>query len=64
MEKNETARRSSAGSLICPRCGSEMNRHAVKVDPTLSGSDAGFDGILQEFHTCPRCRYVLERHAE
>jgi hypothetical protein len=41
-----------------------MNRHAVKVDPTLSGSDAGFDGILQEFHTCPRCRYVLERHAE
>jgi len=46
-----------------PRCGSQMNRHAVKVDATRAGSDPGFDGVLQEFHTCPRCRCVLERHA-
>lgn len=64
MEKNDAAGRSAAGSLICPRCGSEMNRHAVKVDATRPESDAGFDGILEEFHTCPCCRYVLERRAE
>ncbi len=50
--------------LDCPRCGNEMNCHAVKIDTTLipeEGSpDAGLGGVLQEFHTCRECRYVLE----
>ncbi len=63
-EKNETALRSAHGRLLCPRCGAEMNRHAVKVVNTIFEVRAGDDmtgGVLQEFHTCPACRYVLER---
>jgi uncharacterized C2H2 Zn-finger protein len=65
VEKNENAVRSPKGDLLCPRCGSEMNRHAVKIDPSLTPGDRDADlgGVLQEFHTCPGCRYVLERRA-
>jgi DNA-directed RNA polymerase subunit RPC12/RpoP len=52
----------------CPRCGNRMTRHAEKV---VFGDDAGdasdpasaSDGIVDEFHTCPACRYVLERRS-
>ncbi|HEY6051120.1 MAG TPA: hypothetical protein VIZ58_07715 [Thermoanaerobaculia bacterium] len=39
-----------------------MNRHAEKIvhrDPESSD----FDGVVEEFHTCPACRYVLERRS-
>jgi NAD(P)H-dependent FMN reductase len=63
----ETRVRESPPRIAWPIFGTGMNRHAEKVDPSLSpiGQDvqaaALFGGVLQEFHTCPRCRYVLER---
>ena len=44
--------------MICPKCGAEMNKHAVKVDygdldPKLI--DDEFEGVLKEVHTCPVC---------
>ena len=62
-EENETAVRSAHGRLPCPRCGAAMNRHAVRVVKTIFEERDGdeSDGVLQEFHTCPVCRYVLER---
>ncbi|HZS06554.1 MAG TPA: hypothetical protein VFD58_17085 [Blastocatellia bacterium] len=37
-----------------------MNFHAVKVDDTQAtdrpeSTDHGFGGILEEFHSCPKC---------
>ncbi|HKA36604.1 MAG TPA: hypothetical protein VKH43_07265 [Thermoanaerobaculia bacterium] len=65
MNKEETAKTSAAGHLICPRCGSDMNRQAEKLDYTVDPSSPSFDpilgGALMEFHTCPGCTYVLER---
>ena len=53
----------------CPGCGALMNRQAEKViqgeaAEHVGGLDATFDGILMEFHTCPACRFVLERRLE
>ena len=66
MNKNEQAKVSGSGRLICPQCGGEMNRHAEKVDysadPTGTSS-TDFGGVLMEFHTCPGCKNVLERAA-
>ena len=52
----------------CPRCGNRMNRHAEKVVHRGGGealetgeTRTAFDGVIEEFHTCPVCRYVLER---
>jgi len=43
-----------------------MNRHAEKIDyraaladPTAA--DPWLGGVLDEFHTCPNCRFVLQR---
>jgi ribosomal protein S27AE len=47
--------------LICPRCGAEMNHHAMKVDegPDDSGNiDPVFGGVLKEAHTCPNCGHI------
>ena len=54
--------------LRCP-CGAEMNRHAEKVDYSAALADPSlFDpalgGALEEFHTCPNCKNVVERPAE
>ncbi len=67
MSKNEQAKVSAGGRLICPRCGSEMNRHAEKLDygadPAGTSFDPALGAGLMEFHTCPGCKYVLERAA-
>ena len=55
----------SSEPVACPRCGGAMNRHAEKVvftgDPGETPARRAFDGAVEEFHTCPACRYVLER---
>ncbi len=67
MNKNEQAKVSPGGRLICPRCGGEMNRHAEKLDYSADPSGPSFDPVfgaaLMEFHTCPGCKNVVERNA-
>ncbi len=46
--------------MICPKCGVEMNHHAMKVDygsglDNPAAVDPIFGGVLQEAHTCPEC---------
>lgn len=44
--------------MICPKCGSDMNHHAVKIDYGMDDAaliDKAFGGILEEVHTCPKC---------
>ena len=66
MNKDEQAKTSSSGRLLCPRCGGQMNFHAEKIDRGAdhSGADAALDGVVAQFHTCPGCKYVLERPAK
>ena len=42
-----------------------MNLHAEKIDRRAdpADADASLDGVVAEFHTCPACKYVLERAA-
>lgn len=52
--------------MICPECKVEMNFHAVKVDYTPVRSetesvDRAFGGVLQEFHSCPKCGTTATR---
>jgi len=63
MNKNEQAKTSPSGRLLCPRCGGQMNFHAEKIDRGAdpAGADAILDGVVAQFHTCPGCKYVLER---
>ena len=67
MNKNEQSKISAGGRVICPRCGSGMNRHAEKpdygADPSGPSFAVIFGAVLMEFHTCPGCKYVLERSA-
>ena len=54
--------------MICPTCGVEMNRHAEKIDygaghAAPEAVDADFGGVVEEFHTCPRCGQTLSRRA-
>jgi ribosomal protein S27AE len=60
MSEDADAETSPSGRLLCPRCGGPMNFHAEKIDPA---ADAGSDDVVAEFHTCPACKYVLERTA-
>lgn len=55
----------SQPKMICPKCGWEMNHHAVKVFPVDDSSkiDNLFDGILEEIHTCPHCGNIETRKA-
>ena len=53
-------RDSVSGGLLCPRCGGPMNLHAEKIDPA---ADAGSEDAVAEFHSCPGCKYVLQRAA-
>ncbi len=46
--------------MICPRCGVEMNHHCDKIvyhtDPQDAGTfDSSLGGIIEQFHTCPKC---------
>jgi ribosomal protein S27AE len=45
--------------MICPKCGAEMNHHAMKIDYSHSQdewADAIVEGgVVQEVHTCPNC---------
>jgi len=58
---NERAR------VRCPGCGAEMNCHAEKLDPQRAAddpaADPALDGVVLEIHTCPVCKFVLEREA-
>ena len=52
--------------MICPPCGATMNHHAEKlVDPRTAEEakqmDPKLGGILEEFHTCPRCGSTSSR---
>jgi ssDNA-binding Zn-finger/Zn-ribbon topoisomerase 1 len=54
--------------MICPRCGTEMNRHAEKIDYTAAldeedAVDEETGGILEEIHTCPDCGDTETRRA-
>jgi len=47
-----------------------MNRHAEKVvfsresvESIESAESFEDEALVDEFHTCPHCRYVLERRA-
>lgn len=49
---------SSETKMLCPKCGAEMNRHAVKVDygaDDLAQVDTAFGGVVKEVFTCPEC---------
>ena len=55
-------------TMICPVCRVEMNHHCdklvyltdlqqpIEIDPNLGG-------IIEEFHTCPKCGSGASRHA-
>ncbi|HEV8610647.1 MAG TPA: hypothetical protein VGS98_11365 [Thermoanaerobaculia bacterium] len=53
--------------LRCQECGAEMNFHAEKVDQSRAAddpaADAALGGVVLEIHTCPVCKFVLEREA-
>jgi len=52
--------------MICPKCGAEMNHHAIKVDYDADDAlspDPAFDGVLEEVHSCPTCGYMALRQA-
>lgn len=47
--------------LICPKCGAEMNHHAMKIDYSVDDAaliDAAFEGVVEEVHTCPNCGHI------
>jgi len=46
--------------MKCPDCGADMNHHAEKIDYTAAlrdpkASDPVLGGVIEEFHTCPKC---------
>ena len=56
-------------SMICPKCGDEMNHHADKlVHPTdrhqAAAIEPSMDGLIEETHSCPSCGAVESRRAE
>ena len=58
----------TTSKMICPRCGLEMNHHSDKLvyatDPRqLEKADLVVGGLIEEFHTCPKCGGVASRHA-
>ena len=53
--------------LICPKCGAEMNHHAMKIDYSVDDSaliDPAFEGVVEEVHTCPNCGHISLRQAQ
>ena len=54
--------------MICPHCRVEMNHHCDKIvynaDPQAAEkTDPSLGGIIEEFHTCPKCGGGASRHA-
>jgi predicted RNA-binding Zn-ribbon protein involved in translation (DUF1610 family) len=52
--------------MICPKCGAEMNHHAMKIDYGIDDPkliDKDFGGALKEVHTCPHCGGIELRSA-
>ena len=50
--------------MICPKCGAEMNHHAMKIDYSLEDStqiDPAFEGVVEEVHTCTNCGHISLR---
>jgi uncharacterized C2H2 Zn-finger protein len=44
-----------SASMICPRCGAVMTRHAEKVDYATER--------VEEIHACPSCPTIASRPA-
>jgi hypothetical protein len=45
---------------LCPVCHIEMQFHALKAEPPkpsgrLKTTASGFFGVLEAFHSCPKC---------
>ena len=58
----------NADKMICSHCKVEMNHHCDKIVYNLDSHDAGrtdpnLGGIIEEFHTCPKCGGGASRHA-
>jgi len=52
---------SQDAKLKCPKCGAEMNHHAMKVDygtDDLEIGDPVFGGVLKEAYYCPHCGHT------
>ena len=52
--------------LICPKCGAEMNHHALKIDYSVDDPaliDPDFGGVVEEAHSCPNCGNIALRPA-
>ncbi len=52
--------------LRCPRCGTEMHRHAEKLVYSDNAADARWidpmlGGLIVETHACPACGNVESR---
>ena len=52
--------------MICTPCGATMNHHAEKlVDPRSAEEEKRADpqlgGIVEEYHTCPKCGSTSSR---
>jgi DNA-directed RNA polymerase subunit M/transcription elongation factor TFIIS len=58
MSEDRDGKTSPSGRELCPRCGGPMNLHAEKID---RAADGGSEEVVSEFHTCPACKYVLQR---
>jgi ribosomal protein S27AE len=46
--------------MKCPDCGADMNQHAEKIDYSVAlrdpkAVDPVLGGVVEEFHTCPKC---------
>lgn len=57
-----------ATKMVCPDCGVEMNRHALKIDYNAApddgdSADADAGGALIEAHACPVCGQTATRAA-
>jgi predicted RNA-binding Zn-ribbon protein involved in translation (DUF1610 family) len=56
-----------AGSrLRCPKCGTQMNRHAEKLIYADNAADArrvdaALGGLIEETHACPNCGNIEAR---
>jgi hypothetical protein len=54
--------------MICSHCKVEMNHHCDKIvynagADDVGKTDPGLGGIVEEFHTCPKCGDGASRHA-